>query len=670
MSTLDKLMVGWSLSPDIDASEINDLNNFKFNLALKLNNCGLLSFRIVRYILGMEFKFLADNITRYLDKNPTDGGSVLNKWKEFTKKNWSILDTTTNDKLNKLLKKRLNLKEIEKKEKPSTEQMSISELKDSMNEFIDQLEKYPDDLTFELIEKMKAIKNRAKKILENQNTTKRERSDQQEIIKKYNEIKTGYAVLVELSNLKKDIKNVIRENEFPCLSLLKSYSKFKNLIEFSQSLKLINSPEEMVKKVDKEGWKRLRKIIFEASVEGRELVKQKKEIKWITGSKSSSLIGISRAAKTALTDKPALVPTGLLIKHHIVPLSGEVGYGSGRFGVNQKSLSGMCLIGLNVCFEYASSTSFTFNAKKEEEIIKDFIIPSKFLINNFQYASAFTELERLKIAILRLKLTGLYTSEIDQRVQQIKKEFSQQIVNANKNNSIWKEYAFLIGQDITNRNEFKAGHNNIYHAGEVVGVILNFYEEKLNGERRLIKQEQRIGVITEINEGRVQIKCDQDPTSRCVTSTDMIFKLSEKELKKELNEKSLTSLKTQEEIISILEPSCVSLAEQAIEALNEMATLEPWKSTDKEREMLDNPYPIVWGSFNLEPESYFQGVSGEKIVTGTPILGKDIQIAFTSKEHVEDLQKVLDEMLTPYQERVKVMSFDAGFYLTKALQIK
>lgn len=83
---------------------------------------------------------------------------------------------------------------------------------------------------------------------------------------------------------------------------------------------------------------------------------------WLTGSKSAALIGIDEVAKTALVQgRHALVPTGVLLNHMIVPLAGELSTGvSSPQGINVDSLSGVVLENAGTAWEYAIKKQFVF----------------------------------------------------------------------------------------------------------------------------------------------------------------------------------------------------------------------------------------------------------------------------------------------------------------------
>lgn len=550
---------------------------------------------------------------------------------------------------------------------PSPKQRSseVKALQEKMTQFKTALEKNPDQLTFDLLEEIKACKDRAKQLLSGKpNIPRQERSTLEKVIKNYNEIKQGYEILMDLSHLKKEIKDRLAQGENPLhlnIHMLKIGLKFDKLIQFTQL-----RATEIVKQKDKESWKKLRKIIFEASVEAKEIIKQKKPFRWVTGSKASSLLGIARVAQTNIANyKPALVPTGLLLEHQIVPLSGEITWGIGKFGVNQDNLSGKDPLGLDVCFNYASGNTYIFNAEFERQAIEEFKFPAMDLRN---YHSYFTAIERLKIAILRLKLMGLYTKEIDQQVQRIKDEIVPYIQEAKKDNDSWKQYAPLICQDITNQSQFNTGTHEaqFYQAGQLVGVNVYTYDEfeAFWGKKKVKTIEHKIGVITDIAGDQVQVRCDKHPKSRVITSTKELFSLSKIALDEELKKNSLSNNEIQKSIQS-LEPLLDSFPEWSLKTLNNLSDVEPWQLTEKEKAILQDPYPIVWGSFNLKSEPFQSGAGWENLVKGPAVIGEDIQIAFTSQERVKDLQSFLDEMLAPYHAKVTVMSFEAGFYLAR-----
>lgn len=84
---------------------------------------------------------------------------------------------------------------------------------------------------------------------------------------------------------------------------------------------------------------------------------------WITGSKSSSLVGIEEVAARGISDRLALLPTGTLLEHNIIPLSGELKYGieKGKSGVNRSMLSGVKVNDYLVSINYSKKKEFAFD---------------------------------------------------------------------------------------------------------------------------------------------------------------------------------------------------------------------------------------------------------------------------------------------------------------------
>lgn len=89
MNNLENVMLAWSMNENTDPATINSLNSFKFKLAAKLNKRGLLSSRIVRHLVGVNYQFLSDKVITYLQNHPQDEQLILNQFTKFSNRNWS-----------------------------------------------------------------------------------------------------------------------------------------------------------------------------------------------------------------------------------------------------------------------------------------------------------------------------------------------------------------------------------------------------------------------------------------------------------------------------------------------------------------------------------------------------------------------------------------------------
>lgn len=152
-------------------------------------------------------------------------------------------------------------------------------------------------------------------------------------------------------------------------------------------------------RIESPSWMRKKTHIIRSCVEARMHPLYNKPLFWVTGSSTHSLVGVFKAREHAFTYyKPSLVPTGMLLKHDIVPLSGELGDGITTRGVNQEHLSGVLAEAYKGALMYACINSFYFDRHQAttsfEDSFRSFLSlkPSKDLT---------TQLDRLKIKLIR-----------------------------------------------------------------------------------------------------------------------------------------------------------------------------------------------------------------------------------------------------------------------------
>lgn len=135
----------------------------------------------------------------------------------------------------------------------------------------------------------------------------------------------------------------------------------------------------------------------------KDFLKKNKKITFITGSNSSTIPTILQVPErhSALVKKPALIPTGLLLKHNIIPFNaGELGSGINNNGVNQTKLSGMEFGGLETCIWYASTQGINnLDANDPLKPIRKICQKKEDLY--------FFEIFNLRLAALRLLLLGV-----------------------------------------------------------------------------------------------------------------------------------------------------------------------------------------------------------------------------------------------------------------------
>lgn len=110
-------------------------------------------------------------------------------------------------------------------------------------------------------------------------------------------------------------------------------------------------------------------------------------ISWVTGSSSSSLVPIFRFH---VGEGPGLIPTGILLRHNIAPLCGELSVGIDCNGVNQQSLSGFSIDYCKDIFRYAAGASPDLDSERRQ------------IFALHESTTDFLLLQRAKIAALRI----------------------------------------------------------------------------------------------------------------------------------------------------------------------------------------------------------------------------------------------------------------------------
>jgi hypothetical protein len=86
-------------------------------------------------------------------------------------------------------------------------------------------------------------------------------------------------------------------------------------------------------------------------------------------------------------------------------------------------------------------------------------------------------------------------------------------------------------------------------------------------------------------------------------------------------------------------------------------TVNPIALSEGSLFLINDSFPLVWGSCSVEGEPFQHGIRGERIIRGNAVLGKDIEVVFTDHEHV----KALENAVKPYG--ITVLSFDAARYI-------
>ena len=594
-----------------------------------------------------------------LAKNITE--EHISKYKNLDKQfEWSIkIPTTILDEIHHTLDG----------DKPPAEKAEI--LFQNMHMLKNMLAKDPDEMTFAIFEQLKQI-SKDIKALQKVVADPAINAKLSDIRKEYHAIIGSNELFLEFKQIKAEAK-ILHEWEnrpnkewfdkppqTPLLNLFKLIILEKKSNEDSDAVKALHTYDSntvgLTKEImDKAKWSDIRSRMWKAQVQNKPFFAQGKKITWVTGSKSSSIPGIMRAAQTDLSKnkKPTLAPTRLLMKHNIVPLAGEMSGGIHPLrGVNLDYLSGVHFNDIDVSIAYASAKGYQFNLERELEVLNNFVeTPIKYALD---------EITRARVAMLRLCLMGHPIPEdLLNKINGLKHELLP--------SQDWKNYHSLIGQkvDIVNiesrqKEDFKSGEMVAIRKPHLAPGRLegdpDGYEPNPNGEfvYAIVRQTNSQGDPEIIFPNP---KPDGQPITLWVNQSD-VKPVEQNELNKQAA--GLTSAPGA--LPKVLEEFAV--LDSYLDAIVSIPTqITPAKMSYQEQKHINNPYPIVWASVSVATERFH---GKEVLVKGAVELGKDrdIQYVFTHRDNVQALQVILDD------HQVEVMSFDAGILISARQQLE
>lgn len=453
--------------------------------------------------------------------------------------------------------------------------------------------------------------------------------------RKYDEIVKQIPVLAILRDLKEEIISPPKKTADCWESATPHFDKFEMFISFVltesdestfRSLQRASQSPEIWKK----HWEIVREKMWNAWMECRAFLKEDKKITFITGSQSPALPIIKRVPEKApsLCSKPALVPTGLLIQHKLVPLVGELNMGVLDNGVNQNKLSGMTFGGLSVCVDYSQAKSFTFNPDEERETVFGTKEDNLFLM-----------ISRLRIAVLRLlKMDEIDTEEVESMQAHIEALRDSQ-PESTPTTQDWKEYGGVIGHLFTPKAQPKS--SDPLQRGQIVAV-------PIAGSNL-----PKYGVIQQIfPDGSCKVILEKDGFYMSVKKEDI--QVIEPDF---LGEETKNYPLLTERQIETIERKLKDMRERLEEIKDLFFNVRKGSFSNQSMVMIREPFPLIWASTTLKPELYSNGLQGEHVYEGVAAMGDDIQIVFTNSEKINTLEERVKEW------GVKVFSFEAAFFI-------
>lgn len=491
-----------------------------------------------------------------------------------------------------------------------------------------------DTLDYSTFEELKKNKKEAKNLLSRPELSNKQKVEINQVISEYHVLVESHQVLKELRALSRYIKEVDFSDEGS-----KSFRLFESMLK-DEGL----STEDISQLLTAGRIKELRKHYFDAAQPAVSFIMSKHNITWISGSRSAAIPMIERVRETILSKAPALVPTGQLLKHNLVPLTGELGTGITSRGINQEYLSGVALQDMETAMSYAKSQSFIFDPVKEINIIMG---------SDFTKNQDANRMNRLQIALLRLSLMNYdYDKElhdhIENKILEPLGKIKNEAVKTNFDTELpWKGRAQLVGRKVSNElKEYPVkADSESYVRGQVVQV---------NEEYGLIVGVNPVKVM--LGEGKIFEEDELDEKEWFIEPLD----------EKAIEEEARAYAPLDKEILGRLSDVMDNI--KALEKIDAMTPQErikvamsqkPLDMTVGRKKLIAESFPIIWASCTVKPIPFKYGVSREGVIKGTAELGKDIQVVFTDQDHVKELSEAVS------QYGVTVLSFSTARYLVE-----
>ena len=481
-------------------------------------------------------------------------------------------------------------------------------------------------MSFEKIQQLKEEKRLAKMQLRSApNLTPERRSELEAIINRYDTIVEANEVLRDLRDLSRALRRQKATDED--FDLLKEF----RLLMGIDTNKGFDEIKEIMR--DKNRWNQVRGEIWSAGSQVSRLSPDQRKITWVTGSRSAAIPIIMRIPKP-ISDRPALAPTGQLLKHRIVPLTGELGAGIMGNGVNRVALSGVGLSQIHTAIGYATQPAFIYDAKKEIEQFKGFLMtPGQPQLMNMQ-------IPRLHVAALRLKLMSASNEDVEAIKSYIKNDILGKLPDdKDPLKHDWQIQAQLIDTEVPDDMRLTNLDSSKLQRGQLVGGPI------VNGKRIF-------GMVASIEGDKCQVILSKDG----ITNTIPIKNLSGLD-ESQISVKAEGLARLTPDELNVLQMEMSTLRERFEEIIHLLDTVQPLHLEDEELLLINDSFPIVWASCTASPKHINTAVRGEQIVREKLDLGTDVHVAFTNQENVDRLKKAVSG------HGVQVLSFEAAHYL-------
>ncbi len=386
-----------------------------------------------------------------------------------------------------------------------------------------------------------------------------------------------------------------------------------------------------------ENWDKVVAKIHRSALKAYPFFQNHDSIGFCTGTQSSTVIGMKQWSRKNGLPRPALVPTGRLLAHQVVPLTGELGMGIASSGINRKYLSGTTLEGFGTAYRYALPlTVHHYVMEREWTRVQSFKLA--------EYDSL-----RLEIACLRL----IHFATDPEIVKRAKEHIAEKILPSTQQLPLlWllrfrllvNPYSIKLYADTTSSEEELA---NI-----AIGTLVLFVtNSRLKTGMILARNPDSKEYSILYYEGSFQSCLRRHKEVTLFNGDYDPFVLDYPSISPEL----LASVKEFFPLTYRPEPL------QAILALFD--TEKKVELSDEERVLLQDPFPIVWAAhqeFNdaQVTSSYYQieRAAGKELQVGT-----DLTYLFTKERRIPQMRQWL---LHQECSSVKVMSFSSGLFIS------
>ncbi|MCC5832031.1 MAG: hypothetical protein JJU12_03190 [Chlamydiales bacterium] len=389
-----------------------------------------------------------------------------------------------------------------------------------------------------------------------------------------------------------------------------------------------------------------------------------KKIYWVTGNNSGVLVGLNILKKIFYDGCTFFMGSAQLLTYDVPLFSGELNSGIWiPGGDNSKMLSGVRPEHFYIAYKYANldlKSGFSIDFDQELDALSiDFL--SK---NERDCPKLRSKIAALRIAYLKEYLTPEQISRLEEMKSRMRKCVSG-LETPSDAEPQWEKYASLIGRKIEGIPLFEV-HAKKDHEGtplckkgslvvnlktKMIGMITNCYQVHEESSDRTDSEVWKYEVVYHKDCLSYGLERHGENFLPYIPTSDQAS-----------DKKDVTY-----PLRSLIHP--ISLTIDLLEILE--AKNLSYSLTKEDKSYLDDPFPIVWASTNPKFPGRFAArglvitnVREEVLVEGPLEVGKDINVAFTTKRSVKRLR----EWVTQHNLNLRVATLSTGLYLQIAQQ--